>query len=162
MIVIPYIVVRNNSVVNYNADQVDFTLPRMIANDNYANPQEAMYDSIVALKELKPPTDHNIHSPISPMTPGIDAPLLPPRNIADTTPLRARRNLEPLTLKETDHEDDYISMSSNAITSNGTANRVIVSPRYTEAPGLSFLPLQPQDGIYAIPGPLAATLQGKN
>ncbi len=145
--------------------RTNITLPRMIPNDNYANPQELeIYDSIMTLKDLRLPVaiEYNNQSPVSPMTPGSDAPLLPPRNnepMETPPPLRTRRHLQPLTLKE---EDDYISMSSNVIISNGTGRG---SPRYTETPGLSsFPPLQPQDGVYAIPGPSVARLpqSGRN
>ena len=155
------IIITDKHAVVTGADQVDFTLPRMVPNDNYANPQETMYDSILTLKGLQtPPHITNHHSPTTPSTPGSDpnAPLLPPRNTAATVaesqmPLRVRRNLQPLTLKEDNgREDEYIQMTANPVA------RVAPSPRYTEPPTLSFsAQSQQQETVYSIPGPSSST-----
>ena len=98
----------------------------MIANDNYANPQE-LYETIPTLKDLK--EEKECCSPQSPTTPGSDAPLLPPRNTS-SLPLNCRRNLEPITLKE----DEYIEMTGNI---TRYSQKIPTSPRYTEAPTFS-------------------------
>ncbi len=48
--------------------RTNITLPRMIPNDNYANPQELeMYDSIMTLKDLRLPVamEYYNQSPVS-------------------------------------------------------------------------------------------------
>ena len=143
-------------------DHVDgFELPQMVNNEHYStHPPPVLYDSILQLKDLGPPVCNSTSSSprtLTPSTPGSDIPLLPPRNTLAPPPLsiRDRRNLEPLTLKPGEKEDEYIQMTSNPIT-NGN-KRVVSSPRYTEAPTLNLSTNSNQDGldaiVYAVPGP---------
>lgn len=121
----------------------DLALPDMVLNDNYCNPQEVLYDSVLTLKELKKPVSNgpsNGTSPTTPITPisAADAPLLPPprgkaaadqESYSQILPLSKRRNmppLEPLMLEEA----DYIPMKANPIgngRNNSTNNNLAVS-----------------------------------
>lgn len=135
----------------------DVALPvNMIPNENYCNPQEALYDSVLTLKELtRPSTNGSAHhsnggtTGFSPTTPVFtaDAPLLPPPRTntaidhsqgpySQILPLRERRNmspLAPLTIEEADYipmkaaTDPPIGNTTGGSSSAGTNNLSVTS-----------------------------------
>ena len=103
----------------------------MVTNEHYVNPQEIVYDFIPNIKNLTP-VEKQIPSPMSPTTPGSDAPLLPPPR-SSKIPFYSQvcnQELNNPTLQSV-QEEEYVEMSSQS-------RAHTQSPRYIKAPTTAF------------------------
>ena len=121
-----FILITERSTGTTAVNQIDFSLPPMVTNELYVNPQENVYDFIPNIKNLTPVIKET-PSPMSPTTPESDAPLIPPPcdhlfNIPFYSQVcNQGPNNQPL---QSIPEDEYVEMSFHPVALRAPLNQL--------------------------------------